>query len=238
MAFVTGKQKQKLYLRINKPEVAGKFERHTVGKAPPDLVHSLVFSRRAFPKKRSVRSWLPLNGYRTSHVALIGDEWVVRVGNARAAEGEPRVVIAPGVEAVVGIPRSIMVGKATGLMAAVHHGASGPSNHTPEMPDFESLYAQPEAKARQQKEAEQSEDRRRSTWRDLNFSGFHGATNPDKPELRYISGVTSTGRIATIQPRLVLSAKELKANQQRVQRLMLGYDVVQGETRRRKKGNV
>ncbi|MCZ6871665.1 MAG: hypothetical protein O7G84_19380 [Gammaproteobacteria bacterium] len=198
-----------------------------VGKAH-ELMHSLRFDRAAFPTKRSVRSWLPLNGFRLSNIIETPEKWIVRCGPATVPSPDHWIQYAPGVEAVVGMPPD-MVGKVKiGFSASsiAHPGATGPSNHTPEMPDFKSIYAQPEAQARQAQEAKQSESRRRSTWLDLNFNGLHGNPGSDRPELKYIDGKSSTGDAAIIQPRLVLSAKELKASQDRVKSgFIMGYDV-------------
>lgn len=199
------------------------------GKAH-ELIHSLRFDRAAFPRKRDVRSWLPLNGFRTANIIEVGEWWVVRCDTTAAAPADHTVQYAPGVEAVVGIP---MVGKvrvATSASSVAHPGASGPSNHTPEMPDFQSIYASPEAQGRQAQEAKQSEARRRSTWLDLNFNGLYGNPGPDRPELKYIDGKSSTGDAAIKQPRLLLSPKQLRDNQRRIQRgMILGYDVITGQ---------
>ncbi len=203
------------------------------GKAK-ELVHSLRFERASFPMKRDVRSWLPLNGFRTANIIEVGDTWIVRVGPASVPSPDHTVMYAPGVEAVVGLPPD-MVGKfptAYSASSASRAGATGPSNHTPEMPDFKSIYAQPEAQARMDQEAKQSLSRRRSTWLDLNWNGLYGNPGPDKPELKYIDGKSSTGDAAITQPRLVLSPKQLRDNQKRIQRgMILGYDVIAGQTR-------
>lgn len=117
-------------------------------------------------------------------------------------------------------------------------GASGPSNHTPEMPDFESIYAGPEAQRRQDAEGKQSRDRRRSVWRDYNFGGLHGTSTPDEPVLRYLEGETSTADMAIRQPRHYLTAAQLKQSQKRIQAGTLGYETVQGQTGARKKSKV
>jgi hypothetical protein len=205
-------------------------------------IHTLCFDKKAFHKKRAVRVWLRLNEYRLAHVSDGGDEWCVRqdspdVGNM----GESRVAVHPGVEAIIGVPKRISKGMGFSplpLMPPIG-GASGPSNHTPEMPDFQSIYAGPEAQKRQAQEAEQSEDRRRSVWRDFNFAGFHGTGAPDEPTLRYIDGETSTADVAVTQPRHFLTAEQLRQHQKRVQEgAAIGYDVVQGQTGKRKKGKV
>ena len=213
-------------------------------------IHTLCFAKSAFKTKRSVRSWLRLNdgeqaALRVGYVEDAGGEWRVRqnpkvdLGNM----GGHRVNIDPGVQALVGVPDTSVTKSGMGisplpLMPPIG-GASGPSNHTPEMPDFESIYAQPEAQKRQDKEAEQSRDRRRSVWRDFNFAGFHGVGAPDEPVLRYIDGETSTADAAIQQPRHFLTAEQLRQHQKRVQAgTGMGYEVVQGQTGNRKKGKV
>ncbi len=203
--------------------------RRTLVKAQ-DAVHSLRFDRSAFPTKRMVRSWLPLHGFRLSSITETPDAWVVRCGS-----GEPGDVqqAGPGVEAVMVIPMTGKVVTAISASSVAHNGATGPSNHTPELPDFESIYAQPEAQARQAQEAKQSEARRRSTWLDLNFNGLHGNPGPDRPELKYIGGKSSTGDAAITQPRIGLSPKGLKAARARIQRGPgMGYDVTQAGKKR------
>jgi hypothetical protein len=210
-------------------------------------LHTLHFSKRAFLKKRAVRVWLKMHGYRMAHVADEGECWSVRqdpkvkVGNL----GEQRLAVAPGVEATVGLPHmppreGVAKGVSPVPLMPPIGGASGPSNHTPEMPDFRSLYGSPESTGRQKKEAEQSRDRRRSLWRDFNFAGFHGIGAPDKPTLRYLDGETSTADMAVQQARQkhYLTREQLQQHQKRVQEGTLGYEVVQGQTGKRKKGKV
>lgn len=127
-----------------------------------------------------------------------------------------------------------LLGKVTtGPNMTVGAGATGPSNHTPEMLDFASLYAQPESKRRQRQEAKQSATRRRSTWRDLDFGGLYGAQD-DKPLLRYGMGKTSIADAAITQPRHYLTAKELRESKDRIAQ-GLGYDDVQTGRAKRSK---
>ena len=123
------------------------------------VAHSLRFDRAAFPMKRAVRSWLPLNGFPISNITETGEQWIVRVGDEEPSD--QCTLISPGVEMVIA---ASLVGKlrtAASASSIDHNGATGPSNHTPELPDFKAIYAQPEAQKRMQLEAEQSEDRRR-----------------------------------------------------------------------------
>lgn len=117
--------------------------------------------------------------------------------------------------------------------------ATGPSNHTPEMPDFESLFASPESQTRQKQEGKQSRDRRRSMWRDHDVTGLHGS-NDGEPELRYIKGVTSTADVANMQPRHFLTAAQLQAGHKRIREgSVLGYEeIIAGGGKSKKKGKV
>lgn len=99
-------------------------------------------------------------------------------------------------------------------------GATGPGSLTAEMPDWYGIYYQPEAQKRQAKEAEQSRNRRRSLWRDFNYSGFHG--KGDKPELRYRHGKTSVD-----VPHYV-TAEKLRQHQHRIGSGIVDYEMMQG----------
>lgn len=210
-------------------------------------LHSLIFSKAAFPKRTDVMRWLRYQKYaRSAAVREVGGEWHVRQ-NAPDISGmeKRRVVCDPGVEAVIGMPRMTrsrgpvplaVVAEAfrksrfspLPLMPPIG-GASGPGKHTPPMPDFQSIFSSPESKKRQDKEAEQADDRRRSVWRDLNYSGLHG--KPNAPELRYHSYEASQKHY--------LTAEQIKQHQKRIQHGTLGYETVLGEgTKRRKKGKV
>ena len=110
-------------------------------------------------------------------------------------------------------------------------GATGPGIKPPEMPDFESLFAQPESKARADQEAKGAAARRRSNWRDLNFSGIHGET-PDAPILRYVEGETSTADAAVKNLKHYLSADQIRQHHERI--ATLDYEDVNGSTTKRK----
>ncbi len=242
MPFVS--ERQKRYLYANEPDMARRWEKHGMkGKVvDASIVHTLVFDKAAFKTKRTVREWLVLRGYRASYVVDHGGEWRARQGaDASADIGEGRINVAPSVQAIVGTPKLAknMGSSPLPLMPPIG-GASGPGDKTPAMPDFASLYAQPEAQKRMDQEAEQSLDRRRSMWRDYNFAGFHGIGAPDKPVLRYIDGVTSTADIVNKQPQAhYLTGEQLRQNQKRIQTgTGLGYETVQGQTGNRKKGRV
>jgi hypothetical protein len=102
-------------------------------------------------------------------------------------------------------------------------GASGMGGQNSALPDFESIYMQPEAKKRQDKEAEQARDRRRSMWRDYNFAGLHGRPLGDKPALRFDVYDTSTADNVTRPNRNYLTPKEIKAQQKRITGGLLDY---------------
>lgn len=101
-------------------------------------------------------------------------------------------------------------------------GATNPDMGHPPMPDFYSIYLDPDAMRRQDEEGEKSVDRRKSMWRDLDYTGIHG--RPDQPTLRYVA-----------QPmRHYLTASELRKRQKRLQVGTMGYEVVAGESKARK----
>lgn len=124
-----------------------------------------------------------------------------------------------------------MIGKGPVTVAPIG-GASGPGNKTPPMPDFESIYAQPEAQERADQEARASESRRRSNWRDYNFDGLHGSPAPLKPVLRYVEGETSIGD-AAVQEKHYLTTQQIRQHQQRL-KAGLDYEDVNGKTKRKK----
>ena len=64
-------------------------------------------------------------------------------------------------------------------------GAS-PIRQAPEVPDFQAIYTQPESTAKQKREREQQENRRKANAkRNRGTYGFHGTPNRLKPELRW-----------------------------------------------------
>lgn len=85
-------------------------------------------------------------------------------------------------------------------------GATNPGMRAPELPDFRAIYLGPEARERQDREAEQARRRRRSMWRDFREAGLHG--EPDRPVLRYVPAAART--------RHYLTAEELRAHKRRV----------------------
>jgi len=193
-------------------------------RVDPDQVYAYAFDRTAFPKVAYVRAWFrrpPFAGPRAAFVERTDTGWLVR---QRAATGEHiRVIVAPGVAALVPVSAEVM--KAFGA-ERVAQGASGPGSRYPEMPDFNSLYASPESQKRASSESEQGAARRLASWRDHNFGGLHGV--PPEPVLRYGIGKTSTADIAITQPKHYLTVQELKQHRSRIRRgTGLGYDKLQ-----------
>jgi len=205
--------------------LVGKFaDGDTPSHVDPDRVYAYTFDRAAFPKALYVRAWFrrpPFAGPRLAHVEATDTGWRVR---QRPAAGEHiRVIVAPGVAALV--PVSAEVLKAFGV-ERVAQGASGPGSRYPEMPDFDSLYASPESQKRASSESAQGAARRLASWRDHNFGGLHGV--PPEPVLRYGIGKTSTADIAITQPKHYLTVQELKQHRDRIRRgTGLGYDKLQ-----------
>lgn len=189
------------------------------------LLHTLIFHKDAFPKKRDVRAWMRAHagkkGYRMGHISLGTDnEWHIRQGSPDISGMEKRrIKCDTGIEAIIGMPRPKLVVKSTMFSALPVMppigGASGPGDKTPAMPDWESIYYQPEAKKRMKKEAEQSLARRRSLYRDFQYSGFHGRPADDKPILRYLPDRSLVVDVA-IKPVHFLTSKQIKQAHDRI----------------------
>lgn len=128
------------------------------------------------------------------------------------------------------IPKD-MIGKGPVTIAPIG-GASGPGSKTPPMPDFQSLYAQPESRKRADQEASYTDARRRSNWRDYNFDGLHGSPAPLKPVLRYVEGETSIAD-AAVDQKHHLTEKQIREHKDRLA-AGLDYGDVNGKVKRKK----
>jgi hypothetical protein len=189
-------------------------------------LHTLIFDKRSFPKRETVAGWIRTNGHLGAKHAAIVDkpgEWHVRQGSPDMAGLErSRVRCAVGVQAIVGMPRAISKGGPFSGRGQ-HIGMTvRPEATMPRFPDWDSLWLTPEARKRQDEEAEKSRERRRKNWRNLNFEGIHGGKH-DKPELRFLSKEF---------PAHVLTAGQLRENQKRIiTGAGLGYDDIRGRAK-------
>jgi hypothetical protein len=219
-------------------------------------LHTLIFDKKAFPKRLNVIYWFRANKYaRSAAIQDKGGEWHVRQGSPEVAGLEnARVLCDSGVHAIVGMPRNTSKGmislsrvarlqKAGGAYwgfptISPIGGASGPGDHDRrvELPDFRSIYYSPEAQKREKQEAKQSKDRRKSLYRDLSTTGFHGNPSGDD-KLRYLSGDASTADMATQRPHF-LTEKKIKEHKQRIAAGYLDYDLMLGEKKSTKKSKV
>lgn len=195
------------------------------------FLHTLIFDKKSFPRKEDVRGWLRRKdhiGAKLGAIADISGEWHVRQGSPDITGLEnKRVRCDAGVQAIIGMPRTIKKGGSQQIGLTVR-----PETQLPHFPDWENIYFSPEARKKQDKEAEQSLLRRKSMWRDMNFSGFHG-TKDDKVELRYEMGKTSSGAVATM-PVHYLTATQLKQNRKRIATgVGPDYESIQGKTKSR-----
>jgi hypothetical protein len=198
-------------------------------------LHTLIFDKRAFPKQDDVRNWLRKKdhlGAKLGAIADVSGEWHVRQGSPDTTGLEDkRVRCDIGVQAIIGMPRAIQKGGPVGGNPQQIGVTVRPETTMPHFPDWE-MWFSPEAKKKQDKEAEQSKDRRRSMWRDLNFSGIHGVKN-DKPEVRYKYGESSTGDVATT-PVHYLTVAQLRKDKKRItDGVGINYERVQGKTKRK-----
>ena len=199
------------------------------------FLHTLIFDKKSFPRKEDVRGWLRKKDYIGAKLGAIADisgEWHVRQGSPDITGLEnKRVRCDIGVQAILGMPRDIKKGGPIGGDPQ-HVGMTvRPETQMPTFPDWENIYFSPEAQKRQDKEAEQSRLRRKSMWRDMNFSGFHGVKD-DKVELRYEMGKTSSGDVATM-PVHYLTAGQLRENRKRITTgVGANYEQIQGRSKR------
>ncbi len=190
------------------------------------LLHTLIFDKKSFPKRETVNGWIRTHGHLGVRQGAIVDkpgEWHIRQGAADPTGLEDsRVRCDVGVQAIIGMPRLLKKGGAIGGQGQ-HIGLTvRPEVLMPHFPDWENLYLSPEAKKRQNKEAEMSLTRRKRMWRDMNFMGIHGKSD-DKPVLKYLSGDI---------PSHYLTSNQLKQNQKRIiTGAGLGYDEFQGRTK-------
>jgi len=197
------------------------------------LLHTLIFDKRAFPRKEDVRNWARGKNHIGAKLGAIIDapgEWHMRQGSGTTAGLEDsRIRCDVGVQAIIGLP--MKKGGPVGGDPQQIGITVRPETQMPHFPDWE-MWFSPEAKKRQDKEAEQSRQRRQSMWRDLNFAGIHGVKD-DKPQLRYRYGETSTGDVATT-PVHYLTAQQLGDDKKRLtEGVGINYERVQGQSKRR-----
>jgi len=199
------------------------------------LLHTLIFDKRAFPRKEDVRNWVRGKDHIGAKLGAIIDapgEWHMRQGSGAATGLEDsRIRCDIGVQAIIGMPNGMKKGGPVGGDPQQIGKTVRPETEMPQFPDWQTWFG-PEAKKRQDKEAEQSKQRRRSMWRDMNFAGIHGVKD-DKPQLRYRYGETSTGDIATT-PLHYLTAKQLREDKKRLtDGIGVNYERIQGQSKRR-----
>ncbi len=205
-------------------------------KHPPSpyefsAAYSVSFDKAAFPKRRDAAEWVKMNGkahgVRMASMTSAGDAWNMRQGSSEPPTG--RKIVAPGVYANIcrmtkGNPFPVMAQ----VGAGVNRGASGIGIKTPEMPNFYAIHFSPEAEKRQAVEAKQSENRRRSGYRDFSTTGMHGTPPAAGPVRRYKPGETATADLASRANREFLTSDEIKQHRRRIKRgLTIGYDTLQ-----------
>lgn len=176
MPFVS--ESQRRFMHARHPEIAKRWEKHTPkgkdlpeAKAGPRLMLATPAGHVAAPTDRAFMHVVPAK--------------MLAVDN-----GAPSLIVPKPKKKRKRIRKAIDIrdlAKALPFDLAATYGAS-PRWETPVMPDYQSIYHQPESDERVQREREQQAVRRRATaHRNKGLFSFHGQAINLEPELRYDS---------------------------------------------------